>query len=110
MSYSAVFVGSIIFKPGLSDKIRRQIIKDLKDFFGIVSGTGDCAQIREGYGYADVDFAVVRWSTNIDECDIKAFIEKWKDKALFDITIYYLDNGVQIKNEDSKNVEIVHLD
>jgi len=97
MGWEAVIVGSFRFRESVSEEEMRLLICRIKDALELPIDVGSA-----GYGAFNEKikdetyyFCHVNWSSHLDEERIKGLIREIGDKIEdYDITIYFLDEGV----------------
>jgi YHS domain-containing protein len=97
MSGETLIVGIVRFKDSVSREEREKLLERIKDALelpdnmeSVVNGAFN-ERYRDGTYY----FCHVNWSSNLSEEEIEGLLKQIGDKLEnYDVTLYYLDNGV----------------
>jgi|GEM_PF-1858778 len=104
MSGETLIVGIVRFKDSVSREEREKLLERIKDALelpdnmeSIVNGAFN-ERYRDGTYY----FCHVNWSSNLNEEKIEELLKQIGDKLeSYDVTLYYLDNGVCFFRDES---------
>jgi hypothetical protein len=104
MSGETLIVGSIRFKDSISKREKKKLLEKIKDALELPD---DRKSVRNGafnerYEDGAYYFCHVNWSSHIDEEVIQNLIREVSDKIEnYDVTLYYLDDGVCFFRDES---------
>jgi len=93
MGWETLINGYIRFVQGLSIEEREYLISRVREYLELQpTEHGFFAEKIEGEGYS---FKHLNWCSHVDEEAIEELIDELRGKVLsYEITLYYLDNGV----------------
>ncbi|MCL7395910.1 MAG: hypothetical protein LZ167_00600 [Thaumarchaeota archaeon] len=97
MSWETLVVGSFKLKDSLSKEERRLLIDRIKNSLELPADVDSVryGAFNEKYEGGAYYFCHVNWNSYLDEEKIESLIREIRDKIEnYDVTLYYLDNGV----------------
>jgi hypothetical protein len=100
MSWETLISGSIMFKEGTSVSEMSYLVQKIKNELELDNSPtyGAYKEIIRAYEFY---FCHVNWSSHIDEERIEKLLDDIKDKIeAYDITLYYLDGGINFNSSD----------
>jgi hypothetical protein len=104
MSGETLIVGSIMFRDSISKRKKGKLLKKIKDALELpdnIKSVGNGA-FNERYVDGAYYFCHVNWNSHVDEEKIGELLNQIGNEVeRYDITLYYLDNGVCFFRDES---------